>query len=142
MRPLMIFDKLKIVLGIIVFLLVALVPLWYGNLTGNIGFVPIIKVGTDAERCVENTLYMKSKHMDLLNNWKESVVRDGIRIHKAVDGRLYNKSLTGTCLGCHSSKAQFCDRCHDYAGVKPKCWDCHVVPKDVLIGMVQPKGNR
>jgi len=134
----MMFDRLRIILGIIAFLVIALAPFWYGNLTGNIRSVPIIKPGTDAERCVENTLYMKSKHMDLLDNWKESVVRDGMRIHKTVEGRFYNKSLTGTCLGCHTNKAQFCDRCHDYTGVKPRCWDCHIELKDVLSSMNQP----
>jgi hypothetical protein len=39
-------------------------------------------------------------------------------------------SLTGTCLtGCHTNKAEFCDRCHNYAAVSVYCWDCHVDPK-------------
>ena len=129
------FDKLRIILGIAAFLFVMLCPFFYVNLSDNASFVPILKVGTDAEQCVENTLYMKSNHMDLLNKWKESVVRDKTRIHKTADGRLFNKSLTGTCLGCHTNKAQFCDRCHDYAGVKPKCWECHIVPRNVLSSM-------
>ncbi len=38
--------------------------------------------------------------------------------------------LTGTCLtGCHTNKADFCDRCHNYAGVSVYCWECHVDPK-------------
>ena len=27
-------------------------------------------------------------------------------------------------------KADFCDKCHTYASVKPYCWDCHTEPKN------------
>jgi hypothetical protein len=43
-----------------------------------------------------------------------------------VDGRRFRKSLTGTCLQCHTSKKDSCDRCHDHLNVHPVCWDCHV----------------
>lgn len=124
------YDKIKIIAGIIIFLIVMLTPFWYNSLTGKAAYVPQLKIGTDARQCVENTSYMKSNHSDLLNKWKESVMREGIRVHKAGDGKLYVISLTGTCLNCHSSKAKFCDRCHDYAGAKPQCWDCHIVPNN------------
>jgi hypothetical protein len=40
-------------------------------------------------------------------------------------------SLTNTCITqCHSNKAKFCDRCHDYMNVQPWCWDCHNFPKE------------
>jgi nitrate/TMAO reductase-like tetraheme cytochrome c subunit len=39
-------------------------------------------------------------------------------------------SLSQTCLGCHSNKEKFCDSCHTYSGVKPNCWNCHVVPQE------------
>ena len=46
----------------------------------------------------------------------------------AFNGKVYEKSLTGTCLGCHN-KAEFCDRCHAYSGVSsPYCWNCHSEP--------------
>ena len=66
--------------------------------------------------------------MLLLNNWRDSVVRDGERFHIMPDGSRVEKSLTKTCLGCHVSKKQFCEECHTYASVKPYCWGCHVVP--------------
>ncbi|MEI6152979.1 MAG: sulfate reduction electron transfer complex DsrMKJOP subunit DsrJ [Deltaproteobacteria bacterium] len=121
-------DKIKITAGIIIFLIIMLTPFWYNGLTGKATYVPQLKIGTDAEQCIENTSYMRSNHSDLLNKWKEAVVREGMRVHKAGDGKLYIKSLTGTCLNCHSNKAQFCDRCHNYAGAKPQCWDCHIIP--------------
>ena len=62
----------------------------------------------------------------------DDVVRRGDRVHVTPDGRRYEKSLTHTCLGCHQSKANSCDRCHDYLDVKPYCWECHVDPKGEL----------
>jgi hypothetical protein len=126
------FDKLKIIIGIVAFLVIILSPFWYNNLTGKADYVPNLKIITDAKQCVENTSYIKSNHTDLLNKWKESVVRNGVRVYKAGDGKTHLISLTGTCLNCHSNKTQFCDRCHDYAGVKPQCWDCHVAPRDTV----------
>ena len=49
-------------------------------------------------------------------------------------------SLTNTCLGCHSNKAQFCDQCHNYLEVTPYCWDCHVDP--ITIGELIMDKNR
>jgi hypothetical protein len=78
---------------------------------------------------VEPIEYMRKNHVDLLNNWKERVVRNGELRYVASDGKEYTMSLTLTCLNCHSNKANFCDRCHEYVRVSPRCWDCHNVPK-------------
>jgi hypothetical protein len=56
-------------------------------------------------------------------------VREHNRKFVAFDGKTYTISLTQTCMKCHTSKAEFCDRCHEYAGVTPYCWDCHIDPK-------------
>ena len=72
---------------------------------------------------------MRKSHVDLLNRWKDSVVRDGHLRYVASDGTEYTMSLTLTCMECHSNKAAFCDRCHDYMQVSPRCWDCHTFPK-------------
>jgi len=68
--------------------------------------------------------------MDLLNQWRDDVVRKGERYYQAFDGTTHEMSLTRNCLGCHVNKDKFCDRCHDYLGVTPYCWDCHVNPKE------------
>ena len=69
--------------------------------------------------------------MDILvDDWREAVVREGIRSYVGSDGREYEISLTETCLGCHSNKSEFCDKCHNYVGVRPDCWDCHNVPEE------------
>jgi hypothetical protein len=81
------------------------------------------------ERCVAPVEYMRASHMTLLAQWRDRVVRDGVRAEIGAAGRAVTMSLTGTCLGtCHADKAAFCDRCHAYAAVTPTCWTCHVTP--------------
>jgi hypothetical protein len=82
------------------------------------------------DQCVMDAAYMKGFHMDVLNDWRDVVVRDGKRLHKTDDGRVYNMSLSKTCLDCHSNKEQFCDRCHNYMSVDPYCWSCHTIPEE------------
>ncbi len=73
--------------------------------------------------CVESREYMRSSHMLLLNEWRQSAVRDGDRIHVAPDGRKFEKNL-GTCFECHGSRG-YCVNCHTYANAKPNCFECH-----------------
>jgi len=73
---------------------------------------------------------MRASHMDLLNQWRDDVVRVGNRDYKStLTGKTFDMSLSRTCMDCHSNKADFCDRCHDFLSVDPYCWDCHVEPK-------------
>ncbi len=69
---------------------------------------------------------MKVEHQQLLDVWRDTVTRDGRRIYVNEQGKQFNMSLSNTCLDCHSNKAEFCDRCHNYASVSPYCWDCHI----------------
>ena len=129
------YDRGKIIAGIVVFLIAATIPFWYGR--GKAVSPPDLKLDTPViqqlqdKRCVEATSFMRSNHMKLLTTWRDSVVREGHRSYRATDGKVYNASLTGTCLECHRNKGQFCDRCHDYAGSKPACWNCHIIPEEV-----------
>ena len=122
-------DVGKIVIGLIIFIGVITFPVWYVLANESAASVPELEIVTEEENCVESVPYMRAKHMDLLSDWRQSVVREGDRTYISSSGREYNKSLTGTCLDCHSNKAEFCDKCHDYAGVKPSCWGCHIVPE-------------
>ena len=75
---------------------------------------------------------MTTQHMQLLDVWRDSVVRDGNRLYINAEGKSYNMSLSNTCLDCHSNTTEFCDRCHNYASVTPYCWDCHIAnPKEI-----------
>lgn len=123
------YDGGKIIAGLAVFVGLVTAPVWYGLASGQRGERPELQraVGV-GERCVESTEYMRSWHMDLLDSWRDSVVREGDRVYVASDGQKHNMSLTNSCLGCHAEPDKFCDRCHDYVGVKPYCWDCHQRP--------------
>ncbi len=120
------YDKGKILAGIALFLVLVLFPVWYGAAQGGPGRPPDLVVGTDAESCVRDTETMRISHMDLLDEWRNRVVRDGVR-RDEVSGR--EMSLTRTCLDCHADREGFCTKCHDYAGVDPDCWDCHNLPE-------------
>ncbi len=129
------YNRGMILAGIIIFLIVVSFPFWYGR--GRAVPPPDLKLDTPAieqlreKLCVEPAPFMRANHMRLLNDWRDSVVREGKRTYTAADGKIYEISLTGTCLKCHSNKDQFCDRCHDYAGANPSCWNCHIIPGEV-----------
>lgn len=125
------YDSGKVIVGIVFFLIVVLSPIWYNALTGKAGYVPELKLPAEEKQCVESAAIMRTNHVELLNLWKETVVRTGERTYTATDRKTYTMSLVETCMKCHSNKADFCDRCHNYADVQPQCWDCHVAPKEV-----------
>ena len=124
-----VFDARKIIPGLVIFFILITVPLWYSLAGGAKAEPPEPEIITPREQCVESAQYMRESHMELLDEWRESVVRGGVRTYLASDGQEYRMSLTGTCMDCHSNKAQFCDSCHDYAGVEPDCWSGHISPE-------------
>lgn len=127
-------DKGKIIIGLALFLIIITFPVWY-NIAGGVEPMEEIEIATAGvagrDRCVESAEYMKPYHMDLLNKWREKVVRDGDRIHTTDDGRKFEMSLSNTCMDCHYNKESFCDRCHNFMAVDPYCWDCHIEPKEL-----------
>jgi hypothetical protein len=120
-------DAGKIILGLLAFAAVVTFPLWYGAARPAQGGAKADpKIITTEKECVAPTEYMNANHMDLLDQWRDDVVRKGARIYTAESGRHFEMSLTHTCMSCHSNKSEFCDECHNYAGVDPYCWDCHI----------------
>jgi hypothetical protein len=124
-------DQYLIVAGLVVFVGLLTTPLWYDRPAGVTPGGPNPVLPKEERQCVEATSYMRASHMTLLLDWRDRVVRRGERIYTATDGKTYTMSLTKTCLNCHASKAEFCDRCHEYSGVTPPCWDCHVDPHNL-----------
>ncbi|OGK11604.1 MAG: menaquinol oxidoreductase [Candidatus Riflebacteria bacterium GWC2_50_8] len=128
------YDGGKIFVGIIIFLAFVLFP-FYSN-TGKVMAKPDPKIDTPeiqklaVKKCVEPKDFMRSEHMQMLNDWRDSVVRENIRTYKNSMGQSFNMSLQNTCMKCHSNKKEFCDQCHNYMAVKPYCWDCHIAPKE------------
>jgi hypothetical protein len=123
------YDTGKIVPGLVVFALLMTTPIWYSLATGGASKVPEPQLPANEDRCVESTQWMRDNHMQLLEDWRQMVVREGLHTYTASDGTEYAISLTDTCLSCHSDKAAFCDTCHEYTGVSPNCWECHNVPE-------------
>jgi hypothetical protein len=131
------YDGGKIIIGLLVFLAFAAFPL-YNNI-GKVSAKPEPKLDTPAilqmpeseRKCVETKAFMRTEHMQLLNNWRDSVVRDGYRQYVSeTTKKHFNMSLQNECMRCHSNKKKFCDECHNYMAVKPYCWDCHIAPKE------------
>ncbi len=125
------YDAGKVIIGLVVFLALITFPTWYNVATGKADYVPELAKATKGEACVADVEYMKASHMDLLNEWRDVVVREGKRVYTAPDGRKFNMSLTATCLDCHTDHENFCRKCHLYMGVDPYCWDCHIIPEEM-----------
>ena len=124
------YDGGKIILGLLVFLVVVTFPIWFPVARGESGAPPDVVKPASGQCVLADSLEMRETHMTLLNTWRDEVVRGGERFYEYTDkeGTTHRveKSLTNTCLNCHSNKAEFCDRCHDYVDIKPYCWDCHI----------------
>jgi hypothetical protein len=110
-----------------IFLALFTSPLWYNAAFGQVEWnEPQIAAGAGSE-CIMDTAAIRVEHMELLDVWRDEAVREGRRTRPDAQGAAHlQKSLTNTCLDCHTDRAAFCDRCHDYVGEDPYCWDCHV----------------
>jgi hypothetical protein len=121
------YNKEWVVAGLAVFAVLATFPFWYNH--GKAAPAPEVELtekAKQAKQCVRPTDYMRNNHMQLLDVWRDTVVREGIRIYENEEGKRFTMSLSNTCLDCHSNKEEFCDRCHEYASVDPYCYDCHI----------------
>ena len=122
-------DKGKIIGGLVVFLILVTFPLWHTVAAGGEATQPELEYPVGESQCIEDTDYMRANHMDILNQWRNSVIRDGVTEYTASSGERFTMSLTGTCMSCHDNRDTFCTACHDYSNVTPKCWSCHVEPR-------------
>ncbi len=138
-------DKVLILAGLIAFLALATFPFWYAPVAGGDAAPPDLERPTDGS-CVESKEWMIANHMTLLNEWRDAVVRKGETEYTSTTGETHVMSLTGTCMKCHTSRENFCTKCHEYANVLPppplkeiatarktsrgvRCWHCHREPK-------------
>jgi hypothetical protein len=133
-------DKVAVAVGLVVFIALVTLPFWHTLGASADVAAPELELPEGYTQCVESKAYMTANHMDLLNRWRDAVVREGKKDYTSLEyGVSYEMSLTRTCLGCHTNKATFCDRCHDYASVDAlvggggrssvRCWDCHLESK-------------
>lgn len=125
------YDGGKIIIGLIIGIGLFLSPFFYN--AGKAAKAPdpeLTAKAKEAKVCVAKKEYMRESHFNLLDEWRQTAVRDGERYYTAWDGKKYYKSLQVTCFDCHSNKTKFCDQCHNYLDVDPYCWDCHIVPEE------------
>lgn len=71
--------------------------------------------------CILPREEMRYQHMTHLKALRDRVVRQGDR--SALIGA--RPAGITSCKGCHAHREQFCDRCHQQAGVSPDCFACH-----------------
>ena len=130
--PKKLYDFKYIVLGLLIFF-----GLLFSAVLPNLGktvAAPDPKLDTPAiqklaakdRKCVMPKDYMRANHMQMLVDWRESVVRDAQREFVNPEGKKFVASLSNTCLDCHSNKSKFCDQCHNYVAVTPNCFGCHL----------------
>lgn len=129
-------NKNTIIAGLVVFVIAVLSPVWF-NLVTVTQAAPEPELSArakEAKKCVLDKFDMRANHMSLLDEWRDSVVRNADRLYTGANGHTFNMSLStgeNSCLGCHEDKAKFCDSCHTYASVTPYCWECHTTPKEI-----------
>jgi hypothetical protein len=127
------YNKGIIIAGLAVFIVLVTFPFWFNQ--GKAAPAPqriLAPEAKAAQACILSAELMRTEHMQMLNDWRNMVVRDGTRLYIGSNGKKFEMSLSNTCLECHSNKAEFCDRCHNYAAVTPYCWDCHIDnPKEI-----------
>lgn len=117
-----------IIAGLVIFLGLVTLPMWMNM--GKADYkMPELKKVTKAKECVMPADEMRKNHMQLLNQWRDWALREGKRTYVSESGKEYNISLQNTCMDCHVSKKDFCDKCHTDAGVSPYCWECHTQPE-------------
>ena len=125
------YDGWKIVIGLIIGIGLLIFPLFYNGLKAAKAPEPELTAkAKEAKECIEPTSFMRTQHMKILDRWRNEAVRDANRFYESTSGMRFDKSLQNTCLDCHSNKSKFCDQCHNYMGVVPYCWDCHIEPEE------------
>ncbi len=126
------YDGWKILVGLIIGVILLAYPFWPNTekWTAKTPEPELTAKAQEAKVCVEPKSYIRTQHMKLLDQWRDSVVRNGIRRYESSTGEVYDISLQTTCMECHSNKSKFCDQCHTYASVTPFCWDCHIQPEE------------
>ncbi len=133
------YNKGVIISGLIISVLLVTFPFWFNALSAN-STMPEVELPPGGEKnCIYPAEKMREEHMVILNEWRDDVLRNGNRTTVEVDGKVYRKGLQLACMECHSNKAEFCDRCHTYASVKPYCWDCHLSPQQQKAGIKEAK---
>ena len=90
-------DKNKILAGLAVFIAIITLPFWFNM--GKAAPAPELVLTEHAKaandgKCVMPTDFMKAEHMQLLDVWRHSVVRNAQRTFVNTSGEEFNMSLS------------------------------------------------
>jgi len=125
----MIYNSKPVIAGIIAFLVICTSPFWAG-MSASKYEKPAIVLPQNEKQCIEDVKFMRAEHMQLLNEWRDQALRGDKRVYVSSTGKKWDISLQNTCMKCHNSYEEFCDKCHKTNNVDPYCWTCHVLPKE------------
>jgi hypothetical protein len=122
------YNAKAVTIGIIIFVILFTSPFW-ASLLGKSYKETGVTLPRNEKECVETTDFMRNKHMQLLNEWRDEALRNENRVYVASNGKKWTISLQNTCLKCHTNYKEFCDKCHTANSVDPYCWTCHLIPQ-------------
>ena len=122
------YNSKAVILGIIIFVVLFTSPFW-ASMLGKSYTSTGIALPKNEKECVENVDFMRDKHMQLLNEWRDEALRNENRTYVASNGKKWTISLQNTCLKCHNDYKGFCEKCHVDNSVDPYCWTCHIIPQ-------------
>lgn len=126
-----------IVSGLAVFVVAVTFPFWIGKVRGQEVKPFQSRPAPAGVTCVLPKEQMRERHMALLKQWRDQVVRNEDRADvKLLNGAPMELSLTNGCMKCHAKEdcgshravATYCTDCHDYVGISIDCWTCHLDP--------------
>jgi hypothetical protein len=87
------YNKSLVLTIIVVVLLIVVTPFLYWRVSPGALLPPKPEPPPGGEkRCVESTDFMRKHHVDLLEEWRQSVVREGHVKYVASDGKEYDES--------------------------------------------------
>lgn len=122
------YNAKAVIIGIVIFVILFTSPFW-ASLLGKSYTSTGVTAPRNEKACVETTDFMRNKHMQLLNEWRDEALRNENRVYVASNGKKWAISLQNTCLKCHTDYKEFCDKCHIANSVDPYCWTCHLIPQ-------------
>lgn len=105
--------NMKSRIGFFIFALIIMLPIITNAASGGLlKQAPEPNPMLPEGKCVEDTDYMRANHMRelILAKWNFYLT-----------GQKSEEFSLRKCFTCHEAKSKFCDKCHDYAGIKPRC---------------------
>ena len=92
-----------IIVGLVIFIGMLTAPFAIGTMTKEYK-QPELKMPVGEKECIESKEFMRTEHMQLLNDWRDWALRDGKRIYTNHAGKEFVISLQNTCMKCTTTR--------------------------------------